>query len=106
MAVSTLLSGSVLAAVPLAAAVFLGPTANATLFGHQAAVTPDHLQGRVVSGVLLAAGSAAALAPVLAGALLAHWSPGPAMLVFPALVVVAAVTATVSKGIRTMSDRP
>ncbi|MYR84110.1 MFS transporter, partial [Streptomyces sp. SID685] len=103
MAVSTLLSGSVLAAVPLAAAVFLGPTANATLFGHQAAVTPDHLQGRVVSGVLLAAGSAAALAPVLAGALLAHWSPGPAMLVFPALVVVAAVTATVSKGIRTMS---
>ncbi|MEV7753607.1 MFS transporter [Streptomyces griseofuscus] len=103
MAVSTLLSGSVLAAVPLAAAVFLGPTANATLFGHQAAVTPDHLQGRVVSGVLLAAGSAAALAPVLGGALLAHWSPGPAMLVFPALVVVAAVTATVSKGIRTMS---
>ncbi|MEU6465421.1 MFS transporter [Streptomyces sp. NPDC046976] len=103
MAVSTLLSGSVLAAVPLAAAVFLGPTANATLFGHQAAVTPDHLQGRVVSGVLLAAGSAAALAPVLAGALLARWSPGPAMLVFPALVVVAAVTATVSKGIRTMS---
>ncbi|MGW4888176.1 MFS transporter [Streptomyces murinus] len=106
MAVSTLLSGSVLAAVPLAAAVFLGPTANATLFAHQAAVTPDHLQGRVVSGVLLAAGSAAALAPVLAGALLAHWSPGPAMLVFPALVVGAAVTATVSKGIRTMSDRP
>ncbi|MEV7503107.1 MFS transporter [Streptomyces sp. NPDC093018] len=103
MAVSTLLSGSVLAAVPLAAAVFLGPTANATLFGHQAAVTPDHLQGRVVSGVLLAAGSAAALAPVLAGALLARWSPGPAMLVFPALVVVAAVTATVSKGIRAMS---
>ncbi|MFJ6665262.1 MULTISPECIES: MFS transporter [unclassified Streptomyces] len=105
MAVSTLLSGSVLAAVPLAAAVFLGPTANAALFGHQAAVTPDHLQGRVVSGVLLAAGSAAALAPVLAGALLARWSPGPAMLVFPALVVVAAVTATVSKGIRTISPR-
>ncbi|MYU07283.1 MFS transporter [Streptomyces sp. SID8366] len=105
MAVSTLLSGSVLAAVPLAAAVFLGPTANAALFGHQAAVTPDHLQGRVVSGVLLAAGSAAALAPVLAGALLARWSAGPAMLVFPALVVVAAVTATVSKGIRTISPR-
>ena len=41
----------------------------------------------------------------LAGALLARWSPGPAMLVFPALVVVAAVTATVSKGIRTISPR-
>ncbi|MYW14152.1 MFS transporter, partial [Streptomyces sp. SID2955] len=103
MAVSTLLAGSVLAAVPLAAAVFLGPTANAALFGHQAAVTPDHLQGRVVSGVLLAAGSAAALAPALAGALLARWSPGPAMLVFPLLVTAAAVTATLSRGIRTMS---
>ncbi|WP_251096082.1 MFS transporter [Streptomyces sp. Caat 7-52] len=102
MAVSALLSHSVLAAVPLAAAVFLGPTANAALFGHQAAVTPDHLQGRVVSGVLLAAGSAAALAPALAGALLARWSPGPAMLVFPLLVTAAALTATLSKGIRTM----
>lgn len=105
MAVSTLLAGSVPAAVPLAAAVFLGPTANAALFAHQAAVTPDHLQGRVVSGVLLAAGSAAALAPALAGALLARFSPTPAMLVFPALVAVAAVTATRSKGIRDMSGQ-
>ncbi|MEU2060466.1 MFS transporter [Streptomyces sp. NPDC013455] len=105
MAVSTLLADTVLAAVPLAAAAFLGPTANAALFGHQAAVTPDHLQGRVVSGVLLAAGSAAALAPALAGALLARWSPGAAMLVFPALVVVAATTATLSKGIRTVAAR-
>ncbi|MFI9277286.1 MFS transporter [Streptomyces sp. NPDC053076] len=103
MAVSALLSRTVLAAVPLAAAVFLGPTANAALFGHQAAVTPDHLQGRVVSGVLLAAGSAAALAPALAGALLARWNPGPAMLVFPVLVVAAAVTATFGKGIRAVS---
>ncbi|WP_225825824.1 MFS transporter [Streptomyces naphthomycinicus] len=103
MAVSALLSSTVLAAVPLAAAVFLGPTANAALFGHQAAVTPDRLQGRVVSGVLLAAGSAAALAPALAGALLARWSPGPALLVFPLLVTVAAVTATVSRGLRTTS---
>ncbi|MBB5928536.1 MFS transporter [Streptomyces echinatus] len=102
MAAAALLSHSVLAAVPLAAAVFLGPTANAALFGHQAAVTPDHLQGRVVSGVLLAAGSAAALAPALAGALLARWSPAPAMLVFPLLVTAAAVTATLSKGLRTM----
>lgn len=105
MAVSTLLAGSVLAAIPLAAAVFLGPTANAALFAHQAAVTPDHLQGRVVSGVLLAAGSAAALAPALAGALLARFDPAPAMLVFPALVAVAAVTATRGKGIRGLPDQ-
>ncbi|MES9524035.1 MFS transporter [Streptomyces capoamus] len=103
MTAGALLAGTVAAAVPLAAAVFLGPTANAALFAHQAAVTPDHLQGRVVGGVLLAAGSAAALAPALAGALLARWSPVPATLVFPALVTVAALTATWSRGIRTMS---
>ncbi|MEV6835688.1 MFS transporter [Streptomyces sp. NPDC051133] len=103
MAVSALLSATVLAAVPLAAAVFLGPTANAALFGHQAAITPDHLQGRVVSVLLLAAGSTAALAPALAGALLARWAPGTAMLVFPLLVTGAAVTATFSRGIRTTS---
>ncbi|MEV6805213.1 MFS transporter [Streptomyces sp. NPDC051132] len=104
MTAGALLAGSVLAAVPLAAAVFLGPTANAALFARQAAVTPDHLQGRVVAGVLLAAGSAAALAPALAGALLARWSPAPAMLVFPVLVTAAAVTATFSRGIRTTDD--
>ncbi|MEU6776079.1 MFS transporter [Streptomyces sp. NPDC046759] len=103
MVVATLLSTGVLAAVPLAAAVFLGPTANAALFGHQAAVTPDHLQGRVVSVLLLAAGSAAALAPALAGALLARLSPGTAMLVFPLLVTVAAATATLGRVFRTMS---
>ncbi|MEU7644645.1 MFS transporter [Streptomyces huasconensis] len=98
MAVSTLLAGTVPAAIPLAAAVFLGPTANAALFAHQAAVTPDHLQGRVVSGVLLAAGSAAALAPALAGALLARFSPAPAMLVFPVLVALAGCAALRMKG--------
>ena len=92
-------------AVPLAAAVFLGPAANAALFGYQAAVTPDHLQGRVVSVILLAATSAAALAPALAGLLLAHVTGRTAMLVFPLLVAVAAVAASSSSGIRSMSRR-
>lgn len=100
MAVSALLSTTILAAVPMAVAVFLGPTANAALFGHQAALTPDHLQGRVVSVLLLAAGSAAALAPALAGALLGRWGGATAMLVFSALVSVAAVAAGCSRGIR------
>ncbi|MGQ4420185.1 MFS transporter, partial [Streptomyces sp. SAS_269] len=65
--------------------------------------SPDHLQGRVVSGVLLAAGSAAALAPALAGVLLARFSPAPAMLLFPVLVTAAAVTATLGKGLRSPS---
>ncbi len=103
MAVSALVPTSLLAAAPLAAALFLGPTTNAALFGHQAAITPDHLQGRVVSVVLLSATSAAALAPGLAGLLLARFPTGTVMLVFPLLVVVAAVTATFNSGIRSMS---
>lgn len=106
MALSVLLSTSVVTAVPLAAAVFLGPAANAALFGYQAAVTPDHLQGRVVSVILLAATSAAALAPALAGLLLAHVTGRTAMVVFPLLVAVAAVAASSSSGIRSMSREP
>ncbi|MFJ3793959.1 MFS transporter [Kitasatospora sp. NPDC090091] len=102
MAASALFSTSVLAAVPLAAAVFLGPTANAALFGYQAAITPDHLQGRVFSVVILAATSAAALAPALAGLLLDHLSSAAAMLVFALIVSIGAVTATFSTGIRSM----
>ncbi|WBB75901.1 MFS transporter [Micromonospora sp. WMMD1128] len=103
MASSAFVSTSVLAAMPLAAAVFLGPTANAVLFGYQAAITPDRLQGRVVSVIFLAATSAAALAPGLAGLLLAHLSAAVTMLVFAGLVAVSAVTATLSSGIRSMS---
>ncbi|MEY9927494.1 MFS family permease [Catenulispora sp. GP43] len=100
MTVSVLLAPGIGAAAPLAAAVFLGPSANAALFGYQAAVTPDHLQGRVVSVILLAATSAAALAPATAGFLLAHIAGHAALLAFPILVAVAAGVATVSGGIR------
>ena len=103
MVLSTRLTDSILAAVPLAAAVFLGPTCNAVLFGYQAAITPDRLQGRVVSVIYLAATSAAALAPGLAGLLIAHLAPDLAMLAFPLLVGVSAVVATFSSGIRSMA---
>ncbi|GAA2526007.1 MFS transporter [Winogradskya humida] len=103
MVASTRLTDSILAAVPLAAAVFLGPTCNAVLFGYQAAITPDRLQGRVVSVIFLAATSAAALAPGLAGLLMAHFAPDLAMLVFPLLVGVSALVATFSRGIRSMA---
>ncbi|MFJ8831809.1 MFS transporter [Micromonospora aurantiaca] len=105
MAASALVPSSVLAAVPLAAAVFLAPTANAVLFGYQAAITPDRLQGRVVSVIFLAATSAAALAPGLAGLLLARFPVAVTMLVFAGLVAVSAVTATLSGGIRSMNTQ-
>jgi MFS family permease len=106
MGVSVLLATSMVSAVPLAAAVFLGPTANAALFGYQAAVTPDHLQGRVVSLILIAATSAAALAPALAGLLLAHFTSRTAMLAFPLLVAASALVATFSTGVRSMAAQP
>ena len=102
MAVSALCTASVLAAVPIAAAVFLGPASNAALFGHQAAITPDRLQGRVVSVVIVVATSVASAAPLLAGMMITLWGSATSVLVFAAAVSGAAVAATVSRGIRSM----
>jgi predicted MFS family arabinose efflux permease len=102
MAISALLTSSVLAAVPIAAAVFLGPASNAALFGHQAAITPDRLQGRVVSVVIVVATSVASAAPLLAGSMITAWGSPAAVLVFAACVAGSAVAASVSRGIRSM----
>jgi MFS family permease len=102
MALSALFISSVLAAVPIAAAVFLGPASNAALFGHQAAITPDRLQGRVVSVVVVVATSVASAAPLLAGLMITAWGGPASVLVFASAVACSAVAATVSPGIRTM----
>jgi hypothetical protein len=102
MAISALLTSSVAAAVPVAIAVFLGPASNAALFGHQAAITPDRLQGRVVSVVIVVATSVSAAAPLIAGVLIAAWGSPAAVLVFAAAVGGSAIAATVSRGIRSM----
>ena len=99
---SALLIHSVAAAIPVALVVFLGPASNAALFGHQAAITPDRLQGRAVSVIIVVATSVAATAPLLAGALITVWSPSVSVLVFAATVAGAAIAATTSPGIRTM----
>jgi MFS family permease len=102
VALSALLTSSIAAAVPVALAVFLGPACNAALFGYQAAITPDRLQGRVVSVIFLAATSAAAAAPVLAGVFVAVWGGPAAILFFAGAVTLSAVAATISKGLRAM----
>ena len=102
MACSALLTSSVAAAIPIAAAVFLGPASNAALFGHQAAITPDRLQGRVVSVVITVATSVAAAAPLLAGTLITAWGSSVSILFFAAAVAVSAVAASVSRGIRSL----
>ncbi|MGX6604905.1 MFS transporter [Micromonosporaceae bacterium Da 78-11] len=102
LAIAALLTSSILAAAPLALAVFLGPSCNAALFGYQAAITPDRLQGRVVSVIITVAMSASAAAPVLAGVFVTAWGGPTAILLFTAVVSVAAFTATFAAGVRTM----
>jgi Major Facilitator Superfamily len=102
MACSALLTSTVAAAVPVAAAVFLGPASNAALFGHQAAITPNRLQGRVVSVVITVATSVAAAAPLLAGTLITAWGSSVSILFFAAAVAISAVAASVSRSIRSM----
>ena len=99
---SAWLTASIAAAVPVALAVFLGPSCNAALFGYQAAITPDHLQGRVLSVIFLAAMSASAAAPLLSGVFVSTWGSSGAILIFAASVGLAALTATLAAGIRTM----
>ncbi|MFI1988956.1 MFS transporter [Actinoplanes sp. NPDC020271] len=100
--VSALLTGSVTAAAPVAVTLLLAPAANAALFGHLAATTPDHLQGRVLSVIFLGAGSAQAAAPLLAGTLVTHASGAASTLVFTLAVAVATVVAATSRGLRSV----
>ncbi|MEU4425880.1 MFS transporter [Actinoplanes sp. NPDC024001] len=103
--VSALLTASVAAAVPIALTLMLAPACNAALFGYQAAITPDRLQGRVVSVIFLVANSASAVAPLLAGLLVTTWSAAGAIVLFAAAVAASALAATFGRGLRT-GDRP
>jgi MFS family permease len=100
LAASAFLTSTIAAAVPLGLTVFLGPAGNAALFGYQAAITPDRLQGRVISVIMVAATSLAAAAPLLAGLLLAWRGPTTAMLFFAAAVAGSALVATFGRGLR------
>ncbi|MEV6602374.1 MFS transporter [Actinoplanes sp. NPDC051346] len=102
IALSALFTASVAAAVPVAVALFLSPACNAALFSYQSAITPDRLQGRVVSVIFLVANSAAAAAPMLAGVFVATWGGPAAILCFAAAASISAIAATVGRGIREM----
>jgi MFS family permease len=102
LVISAWLTSSVAAAVPLALAIFIGPACNAALFGYQAAITPDHLQGRVLSVIFLSAMSASAAAPLLAGVVVTTWGSRAALLSFAVAVTFSALTASLAAGIREM----
>jgi MFS family permease len=102
VALAAPLSGSILIAVPIALSLFLAPSINAALFGYQAAITPDRLQGRVMSIVFMVALSLATFAPIAAG-FSVGWLGGPGtVLVFAGSLAVAALVTTVSNGMRQM----
>ncbi|GAA2561916.1 hypothetical protein GCM10010435_37270 [Winogradskya consettensis] len=100
MSASALVTDSVAAAIPLGLAVLLGPATNAALFGHQAAITPDRLQGRVVSVIIVLATSIAAAAPLLAGVLITALGPATTVLTFASLVICAAIAASSTTALR------
>ncbi len=104
IAAASLLTHSILIAVPVAIAIFFGPSTNAALFGYVAAVTPDEMQGRVMSVIFTAAMSLASVAPLAAGAFYEILGPEGTVLAFAGIMAIAAVIATTSRGIRSMRD--
>lgn len=70
------------------------------LFGYQAATTPDHLQGRVISVIYLIATSASAAAPMVTGLLVAASGATLALLVWSAVMAAGAVASVVARGLK------
>lgn len=106
IAAASFVTGSLLLAVPLGLTLVIFPAANAALFGYLAAVTPDEMQGRVISVLLTAATSMASLAPLLAGVLYESFGARGTVLGFTAATVVSAAVATRSAVIRAMAGKP
>lgn len=98
LVVGTTLSGSLSMTAPLAAALFLAPSINAGLFGRLATVTPDNVQGRVLSVVALAATGTASLAPSLMGILTSHFDGRAAMSSCSIAAAIATVFALKARG--------
>ncbi len=104
IALSAPLTAGLLAVVPIAAAVVLIPAINSAFAGRQAAVTPDHLLGKVVAVDLTASMSLSALGPVIAGVAVDYLGGFRTMLVFAGIAALAALTVTLAKGIRTVDS--
>jgi MFS family permease len=84
----------------LAVASFLAPAANAILFTYQMTITPDHLQGRVISSLALIGSAAAPVGPLASGLILDRWGVTAALLSIASVMVIVAVSATLSPTIR------
>jgi hypothetical protein len=104
VATMAILSGSYAVVIPLAIGIVLVPAANATLSAHQMAVTPDHLQGRVYSALMVGTTAIVPLAPLAAGLAFEFIGGAGTIAIFAGLVAVTAVSLTVSPGIRNLQS--
>jgi MFS family permease len=87
-------------AVPIAATLLVAPVANAALFAAMIRAAPAEMRGRVTSTVVTAATALAAVAPLVAGLLIEHFSGRVAMLAFAAALGVAALLCLALPGLR------
>jgi predicted MFS family arabinose efflux permease len=99
---NTLLVGHLVSAVPIALIFVLLPAINAVMVAYQVTVTPNEIQGRVLSVRLTVAGGLATLGPVITGLLVHSVSTEAAMIFSAAVMAVGALVASFSKGIRDM----
>lgn len=102
VAASAFVPGTYTVAVLLALVIVAAPSINAGLFGYQIAITPDAMQGRVDSAGNLVAQALSPFAPLVGGLVVSRWGGGWAMGVFAAMLGIAAVIASTSRGIRSM----
>lgn len=100
--VTGLLTDTYLVTVPLIVALLLAPSLNATVFAYQIAITPDSMQGRVDNTIGMLAQGLSPLGPLVAGVLTERWNGAVTLAGFAAVLGIAAVVATASKGIRRM----
>ncbi|MFD5387195.1 MFS transporter [Streptomyces sp. NPDC059474] len=103
--VTVLMDSGYLIGVLFALMALFPPTANTAIMTDQLLRTPDELRGRLTSTLVLACGAAGAAGPALGGSL-AQIVPGDrAILLCAAGMAAAAVLATASPTLRTLSRR-
>jgi MFS family permease len=83
---------------------FLGPAWNAIVGGYAIAITPDRLQARRSSVDWLVSGAGVAVAPLLAGLLLAGVGATAAIGAFAAVAFAIALGGTSSRALRSLTD--
>ncbi len=91
---------STLVALPVAACLLLAPAANAALFAAMLRAAPEDMRGRVTSTVIQAATGLSALAPLVSGLLVEHFSGRWTLVAFTATMGISAIMAITLPGLR------